>query len=135
MLSRRSRLEVMTVLVALSLALAACGSQQPATEQPDPPNWLVGEGDRTTHGSALEREASVAVGDSAFLPAKLNVQVGGTVRVENTGMGIVTFTLDGVKVAVVEPGESKVVSIDLEPGRYPFSSREVPGVTGTLVVT
>lgn len=45
------------------------------------------------------------------------------------------FILDGVDVAVVEPGESKVVPIDLEPGRYAFSLRDHPSITGTLVVT
>jgi len=134
MLSRRSRQGAMTVLVALPLALAACGSQSPVTEQPDPPSWFVGEGDRTTHGSALEREASLAVGDSAFRPARLVVHAGEGVRIENTGTGIRTFTLDGVDMAVVEPGGSKVVSINLEPGRYAFSLREDPSIAGTLVV-
>jgi hypothetical protein len=33
------------------------------------------------------------------------------------------------------PGESKVVPIHLDPGRYPFSLREDPSISGTLVVT
>lgn len=138
MLSRRSRQGAMTVLVALSLALAACGSQSPATEQPDPPSWFVGEEDGTTPAPAPppKREAaSLAVGDSAFQPATLVVKGGEGVRIENTGTRIHSFTLDGVDLAVVDPGESKEVSIDLEPGRYVFSSRDDPSITGTLFVT
>ena len=132
---RRSLLAVLVVSVVMVFALAACGRQSPATEQPDPPSWLVGEQDRTTHESSPEREASLAVGDSAFEPATLVVAAGQGVRVENTGKRSVTLTLDGVDVSVVEPGASKVVSIDLEPGRHEFSSREDPSVSGTLVVT
>jgi hypothetical protein len=33
------------------------------------------------------------------------------------------------------PGESKVVPIHLDPGRYPLSLREDPSISGTLVVT
>jgi len=134
MFSRRCRHGALIILVATPLVLAACGSQAPATEQPDPPSWVVGEGDRTTHASPQEREASLAVGDSSFRPASLVVHVGDGVRIENTGTGIRTFTLDGVDMAVVEPGESKVVSINLEPGRYAFSLREDPSIAGTLVV-
>jgi plastocyanin len=75
------------------------------------------------------------VGDSAFEPARLVVHAGGAVRLENTGTRTQTFTLDGVEVAMVEPGESRVVSIDLQPGRYAFSSREDPSIAGMLVVT
>jgi plastocyanin len=135
MLSRGSRRWVWTILVPMSLALAACGSQPLATEQPDPPSWLVGQEDRTTHEPPQQREASVAVGDSAFEPATLVVAAGQGVRVENTGTRTVILTLDGVDVSVVEPGASKVVSIDLEPGRHEFSLREDPSVSGTLIVT
>ena len=135
MLSRRSRHGALIILAATPLVLAACGSQAPATEQPDPPSWVVGEGDRTTHEPSEEREASLAVGDSAFRPATLVVTAGEAVRIENTGTGTRTFALDGVDMAVVEPGGSKVVSINLEPGRYPFSLQEDPSIAGTLVVT
>jgi len=135
MLSRRSRHGALIVLVVLPLALAACGGQPPATEQPDPPSWSVGEGDRTTHEPSQEWEASLAVGDSAFRPATLVVNAGEAVRIENTGTGMRTFTLDGVDKAVVEPGGSKVVSIDLGPGRFAFSLQEDPSIAGTLVVT
>lgn len=137
MLSRRSRQGIPAVLVALALALAACGPQSPATEQPDPPSWFVGEEDGTTPAPAPppKREASLAVGDSAVQPATLVVKGGEGVRIENTGTRIHSFTLDGVDLAVVDPGESKEVSIDLEPGRYVFSSRDDPSITGTLLVT
>jgi hypothetical protein len=130
-----SRQVGLTVLLAIAFALAACGRQSPATQAPDPPSWFVGEEDRTTPDPPLEREPSLAVGDSAFAPATLVVEAGEAVRMENTGTGTVTFILDGAEVAVVEPGESRVVSIDLEPGRHAISSREDPSVTGTLVVT
>ena len=134
MFSRRSRHGALVILVATPLVLAACGSQAPATEQPDPPSWVVGEGDRTTHASPQEREASLAVGDSAFRPATLVVHAGEAVRIENTGTGIRTFDLNGVDMGAVEPGGSKVVSINLEPGRYAFSVQEDPSIAGTLVV-
>jgi len=135
MFSRRSRHGALIVLVATPLVLAACGGQSPATEQPDPPSWFVGEGDRSTHALTQEREASLVVGDSAFRPATLVVHAGEAVRIENTGTGIRTFALNGVDMGVVEPGGSKVVSINLEPGRYAFSLQEDPSIAGTLVVT
>lgn len=136
MLSRRSRQGAMTVVVAMVFALAACGRQSPATEDPNPPSWFVGEEDRTTPAPPPKgQETSLAMGDTAFEPATLVVTAGEGVRIENTGTETHSFTLDGVDVAVVEPGESRVVSIDLEPGRYAFSSREDPSMAGTLVVT
>lgn len=135
MRSRRSCHWALTVLVAMAaLALAACGGQQPATEQPNPASWFVGEEDRTTPAPPQERVTSLAVGDSAFEPATLVVEAGEAVRVENTGAGTVTFALDGVDVAVVEPGESRVLSIHLQPGQHALSLREDPSVTGTLIV-
>jgi hypothetical protein len=135
MFANRSRRGALIILVATPLVLAACGSQLQTTEQPDPPSWFAGELDRSTHEPPQEPEASVAVGDSAFRPATLIVRVGEPVRIENTGTGMRTFTLDGADMAVVEPGGSKVVPIDLKPGRYGFSSREDPSVAGTLIVT
>lgn len=132
---RGSRQVGLTVLVAVALALAACGRQSSATQAPDPPSWFVGEEDRTTLAPPPQRETSLAVGDSAFEPAMLVVEAGEAVRIENTGTGTHTFTVDGVDVAVVEPGESRVMPIDLEPGRYAFSSREDPSIAGTLLVT
>ena len=135
--SRRSRHGALTVSVVTVLALAACGRQSPApaTEQPDPPSWFVGEKDGTTPAPPPERVAPLGVGDSAFQPATLVISGGEAVRIKNTGTEVRNFVLAGVDVAVVEPGESKVVPIDLEPGRYAFSLRDHPSITGTLVVT
>jgi plastocyanin len=127
--------------VAALAALAACGRQAPApaTEQPDPPSWFVGEEDRTTPTPRPERVASLAVGDSAFEPAKLAISGGEAVRIKNTGTGVHSVILAGIDmaidVAIVEPGASKVVPIDLEPGGYSFSLRDDPSITGTLIVT
>lgn len=137
MLSRRSHHGVLTILVVMTLALAACGRQSPApaTQQPDPPSWFVGEEDRTTPAPSPQRAAPLAVGDSAFQPATLVVSGGEAVRIKNTGTQMHNLVLAGVDVAGVEPGESRVVPIDLEPGRYAFSLREDPSITGTLIVT
>jgi Cupredoxin-like domain len=135
--SRRSRHGAVIVSVVAALALAACGRQTPApaTEQPDPAGWFVGEEDRTTPAPSPERDAILAVGDSAFEPPTLVVADGQAVRIENTGTGTRSLILAGVVVATVEPGGSEVAQIDLDPGRYPFSLREDPSITGTLVVT
>jgi hypothetical protein len=85
MRSRRSPQGALTVLVAVALALAACGRQSPPTQAPDPESWFVGEGDRTTPAPPVEREPSLAMGDSAFEPATLVVHAGEAVRIENTG--------------------------------------------------
>ena len=134
MLSRRSRYTVTTLLVTVPLFLAACAGRSPATEQPDPPSWFVGEEDKTTPAPSPEGEVSLVVGDTAIQPSTLVVRRGEAVRIHNTGTKIHTFTLDGVDMAVMEPGDWTVVSIDLEPGRYAFSSRWDPTITGTLVV-
>lgn len=130
----RSRYTVTTLLITVPLVLAACAGRSPATEQPDPPSWFVGEEDKTTPAPPPESEASLVVGDSALQPSTLVVQRGEAVRIQNTGTKIHTFTIDGVDMAVIVPGERTVVSIDLEPGRYAFSSRSGPTITGTLVV-
>jgi hypothetical protein len=65
MLPPPSRRVALIVSVVAALALAACGRQPPATEQPDPPSWFVGEEDRTTPAPSPERVASLTVGDSA----------------------------------------------------------------------
>lgn len=56
-------------------------------------------------------------------------------RIRNAGTGVHSFILAGDDVARVEPGESKVVPVLLDPGRYAFSLRGDPSITGTLVVT
>jgi Cupredoxin-like domain len=135
MRAHRSRQGAVTVLVAVTLALTACGRESPVTQAPDPPAWFVGERDRTVPAPPLERPPSLVVGDSAFEPATIFVRPGEAARIENTGTSTLTLDLDGVVVAVVEPGASRLVSIDLRPGRYEISSREDPSIHGTLVVT
>jgi hypothetical protein len=82
--SRPSRLGALIVSVVAALALAACGHQisAPATEQPDPPSWLVGEEDRTTPAPLPDQVVPLAVGDSRFRPATLLVEGGEAVRIE-----------------------------------------------------
>lgn len=137
MFSGRPPSSALTVSVLMVIALGACGRGSPtqATQQPDPPSWFVGEEDKTTPAPPPERVAPLAVGDSSFRPATLVVSGGEAVRIKNTGTEMHNFILVGVDVAVVKPGESAVVPIDLAPGRYAFSLREDPSITGTLVVT
>ena len=89
----------------------------------------------TVPASPLERPPSLVVGDSAFEPATIFVHPGEGVRIENTGTSMLTLELDGVVVAVVESGASRLTAIHLRPGRYEISSREDPSIHGTLVVT
>ena len=139
--SRPSRQVALTVSFVAALAVAACGRQAsaPATEQPDPPSWFVGEEDGTTPAPRPERVASLTVGDSSFEPATLIISGGEAVRIKNTGTGVHSVILAGIdvaiEVAIVEPGASKVVPIGLEPGRYGFSLGEDQSITGTLIVT
>jgi plastocyanin len=137
LLSRLSRQGALIVWIVAALSLVACGRQSPApaTQEPDPPSWFVGEMDRTTPAPPPEQVASLTVGDSAFEPATVVISGGEALRIKNTGTGVHTVILAGVDVAVVKPGESAVVPIDLAPGRHAFSLREDPSITGTLVVT
>lgn len=129
----RSRRVVWSLLVVVSLALAACGRTQ-ATEQPDPPSWFVGVEDRTTHGPGSPHEARLAVDDTEFVPATLVVHSGEALRIDNYAAKARSFTVSGMDLAVVAPGDWTVVTIRLEPGRYTFWSSAGPLITGTLVV-
>ena len=135
MFLRGSRPGALTVLIVMALALAACGSQSPATQEPDPASWFVGQDDRTTPAPPQVSEASLALGDSVFQPATLVVKAGATLRIENMGTEIHVAVVDGIDLVVLQPGGSKVVPINLEPGRYTLSVRGDPATIGTLVVT
>lgn len=132
---RRWKHSTPAVLVAMTLTLTACGGQPRATEEPDPASWFVGEEDRTTPAPPPEREVTLVVTDSAFIPSTVVVRRGQPLRIENTGAETHTFTVDDGDIDVLmEPGETDVESIDLNPGRYPFVSRDDASISGTLIV-
>ena len=121
----RSRFTILAVLVAVALALAACGggaaSSAPATD---------GGGD--TAGE------TVSLSGGAFSPAELTIPSGTTVSFTNSTGHTVTEGTDGEAVAdpiVDEPGSSEPIEVTFdEPGTYNITCKIHPNMNMTITV-
>lgn len=123
------RARTLTLIVAGSLMLAACG----------------GDGDDAGNGDGDGAEPSVSVTGTdalAFEPSQLSAEAG-SVTVELTAEQAVehTFVIEeasDAEVVAAAPGETATGTIELEPGTYTFYC-DVPGhreagMEGTLEV-
>jgi plastocyanin len=119
-------------LIALVATLAilwgtACGGSSSPSNSP-----------ASAPGGESGATVKQGVGGFVFTPAKLSVKKGTTITVTNAGDTAHTFTIDGKGIDLVnDPGKSGTVTIDLDPGTYPFICRfHVSfGMKGTLTVT
>jgi plastocyanin len=76
-------------------------------------------------------------GGFVFAPTMLTVKTGTSITVQNVGTTAHTFTITSTGIDITnDPGASKPVTINLQPGTYPFFCRFHVnlGMKGTLVV-
>jgi plastocyanin len=83
--------------------------------------------------------ATLTQDNFAFSPAKLTVKSGSTITLTDANAATShNFTIDGQGVNVTNaPGQSQEVTLNLQPGTYPFfcSFHVAQGMKGTLTVT
>jgi plastocyanin len=132
----------MACVVALVLLASACGGDGEGTKEGTsaPPTTEAPTSEATQTTSATPEETVVAQFDNLFDPAELTVASGDTITVQNkSGRTPHTFTIDEGDIDVTnDHGQSADVTIDLDPGTYPFycSFHGTPttGMHGTLTV-
>jgi plastocyanin len=115
-------------LVSASLALAACGGEEAASEETP----------------AAGGEVEIVLTDFALEPGSLSLDPGAyTVRVVNEGDSVHALKVDGpggeLETADIAPGGSAELALDLsEPGEYeltcPVGDHRERGMEGTLTV-
>jgi plastocyanin len=109
--------------VVTSLALAACGGDEPEAETGSAP--AAEQGDQST---------VITISDFTYqVPETL--EPGATITVRNEdGVGHTVTSDDGAFDVAVGPGEEATLTVPEEPGEYPFHCTPHPQMTSTLVV-
>lgn len=134
-----------SLLVAAALAVAGCGDEDgsgtsPAADGPDPATTEAADVASTEAAEAdgaavVDGEASVAIVDFAFAPAKITVAAGTTVRWTNEDG--VPHSIDGgdlgFESAAFEGGETYDVVYE-EVGEHPYVCGIHEYMRGTVVV-
>ena len=96
-------------------------------------------GPATTDTPSIESDVSINQSDYTFSPARFTIASGETLGVQNlSGRTPHTFTIEGEGIDLVnQPGQTVVVPIDLEAGKYPFMCRfhATGGMLGEVTVT
>lgn len=106
-----------------SLALTACGGEEPEAGTGAPP--AAEEGDRAT---------VITISDFTYQVPE-TVEPGATITVRNEdGVGHTVTSDDGVFDVAVGPGEEATLTVPEEPGEYSFHCTPHPQMTSTLVV-
>ena len=124
-------------IIALALVTVACGKGASASENtgaPTSPSMSPSPSGMPSKTKTLVEGPGNAF---AFMPSKITVSRGTTLKLDNVSDAAHTFTVTGQGIDVeTQPGENSQVTIDLRPGSYPFFCRfhQSLGMTGTLVV-
>jgi plastocyanin len=81
-------------------------------------------------------DSTVTAEDDVFQPSCAKVDSGQEVTVTNTGDALHSFTVDELGLhRDLAAGETISVTIEADPGEYPFHCHYHPGMDGTLTVT
>lgn len=134
----RSRIAT-AALAAVTLALAACGSDDSGGSTAPAPAPITATAPSTSGGAtdatAVSATAvSVDIADFAFDPAEIHVAVGGTVTWNNTDDQQHTATGSGVfDTGAIAPGSSASFTFD-EAGEVSYICSFHPFMKGTVVV-
>jgi plastocyanin len=127
------RVRAIAGAAVLGLVLAACSSSSSAT----PPATASSAGPAAT--TAGPSAATLTQDNFTFSPTTLTVKSGSTISLANAATATAhNFTIDGQGVNVTNPpGTSQDVTLNLQPGTYPFhcSFHVAQGMKGTLTVT
>ena len=126
----RSRFTILAALVAVAIALAACGggaaSSEPAASAP------------ATDGGGAAAGETVSLSGGAFSPAELTIPAGTTVSFTDTSGHTVTEGENGEAVAdpiVDESGGSEPIEVTFdEPGTYHITCKIHPNMNMTITV-
>jgi plastocyanin len=131
------RMRAIAGTAVLGLLLAACSSSSSATPPATaPPAPASSAAPATSAGPSV---ATLTQDNFAFSPTKLTVKSGSTITLTDANAATShNFTIDGQGVNVTNaPGQSQDVTLNLQPGTYPFycSFHVSQGMKGTLTVT
>jgi plastocyanin len=121
------------VLVALSLALAACGGSDDSTERTSSPE-ITSESDPAPSGDAARAE-KVKIVEFAYGPDPVVVEVGGKVTWQNEDSAPHTATADdgSFDTDTLEKGKLKSATFK-QAGSFPYFCEIHPTMHGTVEV-
>jgi plastocyanin len=127
-------------IVALGLALAACGGDDDGTvSAPGSSTTAAATGSSTTAGSSAEHENTVNVTASgfAFKPTTATAKAGEVYfEIKNDDSTNHTFTIDGTDVDIhISGGTTGEKETDLKAGSYEWHCTIHSTMKGTLTVT
>jgi len=129
---RGGRLAVVGALLAISVAMAACGGAD-SKQKESPVGSAAGSDRQAAAGAASRGGATIEMADLRFRPADLTVARGELVTFQNVGK--VTHNAKGKTFfsRVVEPGGSYRQTFT-ESGTFEFVCTFHPGMEGRLTV-
>ena len=148
-----TRKSVLGLAIAVTLVGVACAKSTPTSSGSSPSAPSTG-GDNGSGGNpyggggrgygsggspspAAANTVEQGAGGFVFAPTMLTVKTGTSITVQNVGTTAHTFTITSTGIDITnDPGASKPVTINLQPGTYPFFCRFHVnlGMKGTLVV-
>jgi plastocyanin len=121
MRSPRGRKLLIGLTVVVALAMTGCSSSS-----------------SSSGGGAAGTIEQGPGGQLVFSPATISAKAGSTLTIKNVGSVPHTFTVTGQGIDVTnDTGQTHQVTLNLDPGTYPFICRfhEGSGMKGTLTVT
>lgn len=139
----RSKQALLFGIMAMALVAAACGKSASASTNggatTPTPTTTPSPMHSPSYGMPSNTKTVVeGPGNSfAFMPSTITLSQGTTLMLKNVSDTAHTFTVTGQGIDVeTQPGQTSRVTIDLQPGSYPFFCRfhQSLGMTGTLVV-
>jgi len=142
---------VLGLAIAVTLVGVACAKSTPTSSGGPSPSAsstgggnAYGGGGRAYGGGSsgspppgAANTVEQGAGGFVFAPTTLTVKTGASITVQNVGTTAHTFTITSTGIDITnDPGASKPVTINLQPGTYQFFCRFHVnlGMKGTLVV-
>jgi plastocyanin len=110
-------------IVALGLVATASATTPRGPRMEGPPRRRRRHHASPSHGMPPSNTKTVVEGrvSFAFMPSTVTVTQGTTLKLDNVIDSAHTFTVTGQGIDVeTQPGKTSQVTIDLEPGSYPF---------------
>jgi len=145
-----TRKGVLGLAIAVTLVAVACAKSTPSSSGGASPSAAStdsggnpyggggrGYGDGGSPSPAAANTVEQGAGGFVFAPTMLTVKTGASITVQNVGTTAHTFTITSTGIDITnDPGASKPVTINLQPGTYQFFCRFHVnfGMKGTLVV-
>lgn len=131
----RIRYAVASLLIvaafAVALTLAGCGGGGGYGSAPT--GGSTGTGASGSASGAAQKEVAVQMSSFAFVPANVDVAVGGTVTWTNNDSVAHTVSIDGKVSDKIDPGKTFSKTFAAA-GTFPYSCTIHPSMTGVVTV-